>query len=137
MKSKSWLGSIPSNRDAGLLVLRVWMGISLFVMHGIEKLFHFHNMIGHFPDPLHVGALTGLIFATLSDGISSLLVMLGLATRLSALIIVINLLVVFAFMHGFSFQQDHAQLVYVYLGGYLAILLAGPGKFSLDHLLSR
>jgi putative oxidoreductase len=134
MKKILQLGFLPASVDLGLLILRGWLGISLFIMHGIEKLFHFHDMLMMpFPDPLHIGSGTGLVFATLSDGICSLLVLFGFFTRFAAAIIVINLLVVFIFLHGFSFHQDHGQLVYVYLGGYLAILASGAGKYSLDN----
>jgi putative oxidoreductase len=138
MKKFLQLGFLPSSTDLGLLLLRVWLGISLFVMHGIEKIFHFHDMLlKPFPDPLHFGAVLSLAFALLSDGICSLLILFGLFTRFASLFIVINLLVVFIFMHGFSFYQDHGQLVYVYLGGYLAILVAGAGKYSIDKVISK
>ena len=130
------LSFIPASVDFGLLILRVWLGISLFVRHGIEKVFGFPQMLSHFPDPIHIGSFPSLVFATLSDGVCSLLVIIGLFTRLGSAIIVINLLVVFGVLHGFSFMEGHAQLVYVYLGGYLAIFFAGPGKFSIDRRLN-
>lgn len=134
MKKILQLNFLPVNPDLALLLLRVWLGLSLFVQHGIEKFTNFSNMQTHFPNPLHIGSTAGLIFALLSDGICSLLVMLGIATRLSAAIIVVNLLVVFIFLHGFSFSQEHAQLVYVYLGGYLCILLSGGGSYALESI---
>ena len=137
MKKLLQLQFIPVRYDIALLILRIWLGLGLFVKHGMEKLFHFSQMQAHFPDPLHIGATFGLIFALLSDGICSLLVLLGFATRLAALIIVINLLVVFTFIHHFSFREDHAELVYVLLGGFLTILIAGGGKYSLDNRLGN
>ena len=128
------LSFIPKSTDFGLLLLRVWLGLSLFVLHGIEKVFGFSDMLAHAPDPIHIGALPSLMYATLSDGICSILVMLGLFTRISSLIIAINVFVVFAFMRGFSFAGN-GQLVYVYLGGYLAIFAAGAGKYSIDSLM--
>jgi putative oxidoreductase len=136
MKNILKLEFLPLNGDLGLLVLRVWMGLSLFVMHGIEKIFHFSHMLNMpFPDPLHIGSGVSLVYAMVSDAVCSILVMLGIFTRLAAALIVINLLVVFIFMHGFSFGQEHGQLVYVYLGGYIAILASGPGKYSLDSFI--
>ena len=87
----------------------------------------------HFPDPLHIGVTPGLIFALITDGICSLLIIFGIATRLAALIIVINLTVVFILMHKGSFVEAHAELVYVYLSSFLCILFAGAGKYSLDN----
>jgi putative oxidoreductase len=129
------LDFIPLNSDLAWLLLRIWLGLSLFVKHGIEKIAGFSTMQGHFPDPIHIGKTPGLVFALLSDSICSLLVMLGLFTRITSGIIILNLLVVFIFLHGFSFIQDHAQLVYVYLGGYLAIFISGGGKYSLSKNL--
>jgi hypothetical protein len=75
----------------GLLVLRL-AGLSLFLKHGWEKLSGYSTMVQHFPDPIHVGAHAGLAFALLSDGICSVLVLIGLATRPAAVVILINLL---------------------------------------------
>lgn len=135
MKKFLQLSFLPESPDLGLFVMRVMIGISLFRLHGIEKITNFSGMLSHFPDPLHIGSAPGLIFAMLSDSICSLLIILGLFTRMASLIIVINLLVVFIFMHNFSFMQEHAQLVYVYLAGFLAILAAGPGKISVDQMI--
>ena len=137
MKKFLLMTFLPASPDMGLLILRIWAGLSLFRLHGIEKIVNFPAMLNHFPDPLHIGALPGLLFAALSDAVCSVLVMLGLLTRLSSLIIVINLAVVFIFLHNFSFMQEHAQLVYVYLGSYLTILIAGAGKFSIDNLIRQ
>lgn len=131
MNKLTKLDFIPVNSDIAWLLLRVWLGLSLFIMHGIEKIAGFSTMQGHFPDPIHIGRTPGLIFALLSDSICSLLVILGLFTRIASGIIVLNLLVVFIFLHGFSFDKEHAQLVYVYLGGYLAIFISGGGKYSI------
>ena len=133
MKRILTLSFLPISRDMALLLLRLVIGLSLFVKHGIEKLTGFSGMQQHFPDPLHVGVTFGLTYATLTDGICSLLVILGLASRLSAFLIVFNLLVVFIFLHHFSFMDGHAELVWAYTGGFLAILISGPGKYSLDN----
>jgi putative oxidoreductase len=126
---------IPVNVDAALLVLRVWLGISLFVIHGIEKFANYSQWKAHFPDLLHLGSPLSLTLALIADGICSLLVLAGAGTRIASLFIVINLLVVFTFMHNFSFMGDHAELVYLYLGGYLTIFFAGAGKYSIDRKL--
>ena len=133
MKKIFQLQSIPVNAEIGLLVIRLWVGIGLFAKHGIEKFIHFGQMQQHFPDLLHLGSTTSLLFALLSDGICSVLIIIGLATRLSALIVVINLTIVFLLMHQFSFVKEHAELVYLYLVAMLTILIAGPGKYSIDN----
>jgi putative oxidoreductase len=135
MKKLLQLSFIPINNDFGLLLIRVWFCLSLFVKHGIEKVTNFPEMLAKFPDPIHVGPTVGLVFALIADFICPLLIIFGLGTRLAASIMAINLLVVFAFMHHFSFEQDHAELVYVYLGLAVFVLIAGPGKYSFDKRL--
>ena len=124
---------LPQSRDAALLVMRVGFGLSLFLKHGFEKLTGYSHMVSHFPNPLGIGPHAGLAYALLADGICSVLVMLGLATRWAALVIVVNLAVVFTLVHHMAFfGSGHVELVVVYLVGFLAILIAGPGHYSLD-----
>jgi putative oxidoreductase len=133
MKKLLKLDFIPVNSNLGLLFIRVWFCISLFVKHGIEKVFHYSDMQARFPDPIHVGPTVGLTFALIADFVCPLLIIIGLGTRLAGLFMFINLLVVFTFMHHFSFMDGHAELVYIYLGLALFIVIAGPGKYSMDN----
>jgi putative oxidoreductase len=132
------LGWIPHSVDFTLLVLRVWMGMSLFLKHGLGKLLGYSQMVASFPDPLHIGTHASLAISLLSDGICSILVILGLATRWSALLIFVNVFAAWATVVHFQFFGRAAtagELVFLYLGGFLSIFLAGPGRFSLDSLI--
>jgi putative oxidoreductase len=121
--------------SVGLLVLRA-AALSLFLKHGLEKLTGYSRMVEHFPDPLHVGAHAGLAFALLSDGICSVLVTIGLATRPASAIILFNLLVAFLFVHHAAYFTDgHVELVVVYIIVFAALLFTGPGRFSVDSYL--
>ena len=137
MKKILQFSFIPANIDIAILVLRLWVGFALFAKHGIEKFANFSQMQQHFPNPLHVGSTFSLSFALLADGICSLLIIVGFATRLAALFVVINLLVVFITMHHFSFAQEHAELVYLFLGSVLSIFIAGPGRYSVDSKIKN
>ena len=120
----------------GLLILRVFAGLSLFLKHGLEKLTGYSTMVHHFPDPIHIGAHASLAFALLSDGICSILVILGLATRPAAVIILINLLTAFFLVHhGAFFSNGHVELIWLYIVVFVALLFTGPGRLSIDaHL---
>jgi putative oxidoreductase len=134
------LKRFPYSTDAGLLLLRVWVGASLFMKHGFEKPTNFAQMAAHFPDPLHIGPVPSLIFALVSDAICSLLVAAGLLTRWAALWICINLLAAWGFVHHFLYfgkGADHGETMVLYLGVYVTLAIAGPGKFSLDYKLRR
>jgi putative oxidoreductase len=132
---------VPSSTDFGLLMLRLMVGLSLFLKHGWEKPTTFAMMAAHFPDPIHIGAVPSLVFALISDAICSVLVMLGLATRWAALIVVINIGVAWSLFHHFIFfarpQGDHGELCLLYISVFLALLVTGAGRYSLDELIAR
>ncbi len=129
---------LPRNIDPALLLLRVWMGLSLFALHGWTKITHYSQMAGHFPDPLHIGSTPSLLFAILSDVVCSLLVAIGLWTRLASLIVVINLVVAFSLVHQFALSGPRSgELAFLFLGAYLTTLLAGAGRYSVDFGLLK
>lgn len=124
-----------ASTSAGLLVLRL-AALSLFLKHGLEKLTGYSRMVQHFPDPIHVGAHAGLAFALLSDGICSVLVFIGLATRPASAVILTNLLVAFIFVHHAAFFSDgHVELVATYIIVFATLVFTGPGRFSVDNHL--
>lgn len=134
------LKGFPAYPDAALLALRLFTALPLFLKHGTEKLFGFQAMAAHFPDPLHIGAVPSLLFATLSDGVCSLLIVFGLATRWSALIAFVNIGVAWALVHHFAFYGrpgEHGELIVLYLAAMFAIVLAGPGKYSIDGMIEK
>lgn len=131
---------IPRKVDCGLLALRLTAAIPLFLKHGTEKLFRFHHMMGFFPNPLHLGVMPSLLFATLSDGICTLLIIVGFATRWAALVCFLNIAVALVFVHHFAIfgpQGDHGELMLLYLGAMVMLILAGPGKYSVDRLMGE
>ena len=131
--------SWPAAFDWGLLCLRVWFGTSLFLKHGWEKPTNFSRMAAHFPDPLHLGPVPSLVIALISDAICSILVLLGLGTRWAALYIICNVFVAWSFVHHFQFfaRGTPGELIGLYIAGFLALAIMGPGRFSLDYWLVR
>jgi putative oxidoreductase len=123
--------------NIGLLVLRA-AALSLFLRHGLEKLTGYWTMVQHFPDPIHIGAHASLAFALLSDGICSLLVLIGLATRPAAAVILVNLLAAFFFVHHAAyFSNGHVELVALHIIIFATLLFTGPGQFSIDSRQAR
>jgi len=121
--------------DWALFILRVALGILIFMNHGIEKLFTFNKMLEIFPDPMGIGKFPSLIFALISDGICSVLILLGLFTRISALLLCINLLTALVLFHNFQITDVHGELVAIYLVITIIVLFYGPGKVSIDTFL--
>ncbi len=121
------LGSI------GLLLLRLSIGL-LMIHHGQEKLADPQQFAStyvaslHLPFPLFFAYAAGF-----SELIGSWLVIFGFLTPLGALALS-STMAVAAYQHiltgGFNIYV--LELVLLYLGGSLAILLNGPGRFSFD-----
>ena len=132
---------LPRSTDAGLLALRLLAGGSLFLKHGWEKLTTFPEMMAHFPDPIHIGAVPSLMIALIADGICSALVMLGLLTRWAALYAAVNVAVAWGLVHHFAFfakpQGDHGEVCVFYITANLVLFLAGAGRFSIDGWIQR
>ncbi|MEO6829603.1 MAG: DoxX family protein [Acidobacteriaceae bacterium] len=130
MKQSS--GSTFGGSDMGLLLLRLFLGTNLFLWHGLEKINHFSQMSVRFPDPIHIGSHWSFIFAFTSDAVCSVLVFLGLGTRVAAFIVFVDISVAFSLVHHFPFQSGHGEVLLLYIGGFLALILTGAGRYSLD-----
>ena len=119
--------------STGLLLLRLSIGL-LMIHHGQEKLADPQQFAStyvaslHLPFPLFFAYAAGF-----SELIGSWLVILGFFTPLGALALS-STMGVAALQHiltaGFNIYV--LELVLLYLGGSLAILLIGPGRFSFD-----
>lgn len=119
--------------NAGLLVLRLAIG-GMMIHHGQEKLADPQQFADtyvaslHLPFPLFFAYAAGF-----SELIGSWLLILGLLTPLGALAIT-GTMTVAAYQHILTAGLNIyvLELVVLYLGGSLALLLLGPGRFSFD-----
>ncbi len=128
----------PSRRrlDAGLLLFRLLAGFALLRVHGWEKIAHYQDELRSIPDPFGLGATANLSIAIFSDVFCAVLVMLGIFTRLASLAILGTTLVGLFFVHFHDTWHDKdVPLVYSIMFG--VILMLGPGKYSLDGVLSK
>ena len=117
----------------GLLLLRLSVGV-MMIHHGQEKLAdpqQFANTYVaslHLPFPLFFAYVAGF-----SELIGSWLVILGLFTPLGALALT-GTMATAAYQHILTAGLNIyvLELVLLYLGGSLALLFNGPGRFSFD-----
>lgn len=122
--------------DWALLVFRLLAGFALFRVHGLDKLLHFEHEAATTPDPFGLGGQFSAAFAVFSDVGCALLVMLGLLARPAALGVLSTTLVGLLVVHLHdAWDLKDAPLTYATM--FLLVLLAGPGRFSLDAWLSR
>ena len=119
-----------------LLVLRLWIGLEMLLVHGIDKLSNFKAVAPNFPDPFGIGHTASLCLSVFAEFFVSLLIIMGLFTRWSALVLIINMVVAFTTVHKGALTGDHnGELAFLYLMGYVVLFLTGPGRVSADKFL--
>jgi putative oxidoreductase len=119
-----------------LLVQRVATGLLLLIRHGLPKISNFSGLSGTFYDPLRIGHRNSLILVILAELFCSMLLALGLFTRIVAFIIVIELSVaVFIYHHGQPLETS--ELGAIYLTSVFAIMIIGPGRVSVDGMMGK
>ncbi|MEJ2085042.1 MAG: DoxX family protein [Acidobacteriota bacterium] len=123
-------------RDLGLLMLRIGVGGLLLTLHGWGKLDRLLDGVAKFPDPLGIGSGFSLGLVVLAEVACALAVVLGFATRIATLPIIIAMSVAFFVFHGGD-PMGEKELALFYLLGAVALLLTGPGRFSMDEVLHR
>jgi putative oxidoreductase len=119
-----------------LLVQRVATGLLLLIGHGLPKISSFNELSASFYDPLRIGHRLSLILVILAELFCSMFLILGLFTRIAALIIVINLSVaVFIVHHGMPLKN--VELGAIFLTSVFTILILGPGRVSVDGMMGK
>jgi putative oxidoreductase len=137
--------------SAGLLVLRVGIG-GFMATHGWGKVqMVIDGRFAEFGDPVGIGSGPSLVLAAGAEFVCALLVVLGLATRLAALPPAITMFVAAFVAHGrdpWTMQEGFRRFMakeaeswasrepaLLFLIPFLALVLTGAGRFSLDALV--
>ena len=128
---------IPSDdsdlTSMALLVARLWFGLAMLFNHGLDKFAHFKDIVGAFPDPLGIGQEASLVLVVFAEVLGSLLLAVGLFTRVAAAVLVIDMFVAFLMVHKTALTGPQSgELAFLYLAGYVILCIAGGGLFSLD-----
>ena len=127
----------PSQKflNLGLLILRVLVGITMLT-HGLAKLTSFSELSSTFFDPIGLGSTLSLILIICAEVGCSIFLIVGVFTRLATIPLIFSMLVVILIVHGNDpFQVKELPLIY--LGIYIFLFFAGPGKISLDSILLK
>jgi putative oxidoreductase len=131
------LDFLPRSHDIGLLLLRLWVGLTMAFNHGLAKVRNFGEMAKQFPDMLGFGSSTSLALVTFSELACGILVAVGLATRLALIPLIVTMGVAFVAVHKLQVAPGpgSGELAFVYLGAFLTLFVAGAGRFSIDERL--
>lgn len=127
--------------DMGKLVLRLSVGV-LMLLHGIFKL---QNGVGGIAGMLGSQGLPGFLAygVYLGEVVGPVLAIIGLYTRVGAILIIGNMLVALALAHSqelFSLGSMGGwalELQGMFLFGAVAIALLGAGKYSVGGVSGR
>lgn len=125
--------AVPRSTDLALLVLRVWSAGMLIYLHGWMKVGMLSAENVQFFDPFGFGPRISVGMAVTSEVICATLVIIGLATRWAALALVASLTTTFIVAHHHLLKgPGSGELPFLYLACMFVILLAGPGRYSID-----
>ena len=119
-----------------LLILRVSSG-GFMLTHGIPK---FLKLIDggtiSFADPFGFGPTISLILAVFAEFLCSVLLIVGIGTRLVTVPLITTMSVAAFYVHGNDpFQRKELALLYLLI--FLTILVFGGGKYEAGKLLKR
>lgn len=117
----------------GLLILRLGIG-GLMLTHGYPKLMRLFSGDIKFGDPLGIGGEISFILIVFAEFLCSILIMLGIYTRLAAIPLIIAMATA-AFIHHAADPLNVKELALLYLVVYVCLLFTGSGKYAVDKKL--
>ena len=118
-------------KDIGLLILRVGLAASM-LPHGLSKLNKIISGNFNFANPLGFGEAPSLFLATFAEFASAILIIIGFKTRLASIPLMITMAVA-AFITHFDDPWGKKEMAFIYLIGFSAVALLGPGKYSIER----
>jgi len=137
------IAAASSLQSPFLLLVRLYWGFQMMQtgwgkLHNLAKVTEFFTSLGMPLPGLSAPFIVGLEF------LGGILIMLGLGSRLVALLLACDMLVAFIAADRealFSILSDpdkfYAAAPYTFLIAFLIVLIFGPGRLSLDALLTK
>ena len=123
------------NVDFVLLIIRISIAI-LMLTHGVPKINGFAESPVKFMNVLGMGTAVSLGLAIFAEVGCSILILLGLGTRLAVFPLSITMLIAAFHVHiGDPFAKQEMSLHYLLI--YFVLFILGSGKYSLDSLLVK
>lgn len=118
-------------------ILLFRLGVAALVMtHGIPKLMRVLEGNLGFGDPLGIGPAASLLLVTFAEAICAFFVLIGLWTRVAAIPLIINFIVVVFVAHADDPFGNKEKGVF-FLISFIVLFLTGAGKYSLDNMIRK
>jgi len=119
-----------------ILLTRIAVG-TFMLTHGFPKL---ERLLAggdiRFGNPIGLGPAVSLGLAVFAEFLCSVLIIIGLGTRLATVPLIVTMAVAAFISHGAD-PFARKELALMYLVVYVILLVTGGGKFSLDRLVFR
>ena len=126
---KALLRAKDYGRILNLLLLVLGLALAVLMLrHGIPKLQRLLSGDLRFSDPIGLGSLTSLILTVFAEVICSILIGLGLGTRLATVPLIITMVVILFVVHGNQPISEHYNVL-LFLIGYVILLVTGSGRY--------
>ena len=123
------------SNSLGLLILRIGVCLSLMT-HGYGKVMNYETLSGKFMNHLSMGSEISLALVIFAEFFSAFFVLLGLGTRIFSIPIIYNFIIVVFIAHAADpFGKMEKGVLFLTI--FLALILLGPGKYSIDYHLSK
>jgi putative oxidoreductase len=122
--------------DLSMFLLRAGFGLFLFLKFGLSKMMKFEEMQNDFADPFHIGHTLSLLLVIFAEVFCSVLLVMGLLSRLASFVLVILFIVIIFVVNKDSPVKENEK-AFLYLFAFLTTLLCGPGKWSIDKLIGK
>lgn len=123
-------GNVRAMSDVAILFLRLFIG-GVALLHIIGKLQTYDNVVLTYRHILGFDGATSFMIVTVLEGLFAAMIMIGVATRFAAsmMIIVSAMAIAEALLPG-GLPTDHAKLYFVYMGIYMTLVISGGGKYA-------
>ena len=116
-------------------LLRASFSLFMFFGHGLDKLLHFKDKADSFPGFFGMSGQLTLAIAVFAEFLCPLMIALGYQTRLFSLPVIGTMATAALLVHADdAFAQRELSLLY--LAAFTAVLLIGPGRYSIDARLN-
>ncbi|AZA85766.1 DoxX family protein [Chryseobacterium shandongense] len=135
----NYLNTTNSNtvfKDIILLLVRVFIGFAM-LSHGFPKLqMLLEGGKIEFFDFLGLGPTISLTLTVFAEFVCSILLILGLFTRVALGFLIFTMIIAGFVVHGADpFEKREMSLIY--LSVYLLLITFGPGNISVDYMIEK
>lgn len=116
--------------DWAVLYLRLFTG-GMMLFHNIGKIQNYNEIISSYPTLLYINPAAVFVVVTVIEVLLSVLIIMGLWVRMSAILMSLGILLAFAW-GGFG----AGELEFTWLGVYVSLAISGGGLYAFDAALT-